>query len=334
MTDDWKGIFRLLDKATVVVLACALIWGVVAYGLSKYPLRFFDGEIGWYLQNKDFTNSSGVDYRVIISGDSAAKCDWMPAILSDDTYNIALGGASVVENYYYFVEYLEHHSAPKYFIYSQNPGHFFRAGTFWSRSVYFHRMNKDNIDEILGVAERCNDSGGVYYKNARRDEVLYSIYFPQKYLRTFVKGLLSQGRYNSNIEVYRNATRDRGQAYFGKAKYTDEIEKYVKYSEFIPADITDVYLKKIMKLCRDRDIIFVYQSVPINEQSYKLLSNSFLATYKKYMLNLQRDNPSAIIDTELMHYDKYKFGDRTHLNCNGTRDFSKEMRNKYHYIFQ
>ena len=77
-----------------------------------------------------------------------AKCSWIPKELSDDSYNFSLYGTCPMEEYYYLREYLSNHSAPQVLIYSQQITHMINAEAFWSRSVYFHRMSKDDLRDL------------------------------------------------------------------------------------------------------------------------------------------------------------------------------------------
>ncbi len=56
------------------------------------PMSCFEGEYACYRQNREVAQHSDRYYRVLICGDSTAKTSWVPALLSDDSYNYALGG--------------------------------------------------------------------------------------------------------------------------------------------------------------------------------------------------------------------------------------------------
>jgi hypothetical protein len=305
--------------------------------MNEFPLRFFDGEYSLYQQNKDYSYNHDEYCRVLIMGDSTSKAAWLPTLLTQDTYNFALGGASTVEEYYYLKEYLINNDAPKYLIYTANAYSMSVFPTLWNRSVYFHRITFDDLEDLINNSKNFSDGEYLIQKDGKDIEmferVLYYIYSPTKYGTALVKGLFSYNRYKYNYITYQNVVENRGQTTFGTAIYCDELNRLVEYDGFEAPEMFDYYLQEIIKLCDEYNIKFIFQNPPMNKASFEVLNENFIAEFEGYLLQLQVIYPNALIDEKLFCYGNEYFGDKTHLNINGTEKFTLEMKEKYSYIF-
>lgn len=327
-----KTVSKIGIKLILLIAPFFLICPIL---IQLFPMQIMDGEYAWYRQNKDWSEEHEQYCRVLIMGDSAAKAAWLPEELSEDSYNFALGGASPIEEYYYLLEYLQQNKAPEYLIYTQTIRHFDSTDTLWTRSVYFRRMNWKYLDELLSDPEIYNDKDAVGEGNLHKEEFLYRTYSPMKYMQPVLKALLYPIRGKKNRERYAAVVQNRGQTQFGTQESCDQVdEEMVELTSFQPDRVIDLYLRKIIELCEANDIRFVFQGAPFNKSTYVNLSEEFERSYTRYMTNLQKDYPNAVIDERLFSYDNSCFGDQTHLNMRGTVKFSREMREKYSEIFE
>lgn len=302
----------------------------------KYmPMRFLDYEYSSYLQNQEWANGKGHDTyaRILIMGDSTAKASWLPEALSEDTYNFALAGASPIENYFYLKEYLGKNPAPEYLFYMQGIELFYSPIFFWSRNVYFHRLDEKYLDEFMNKLSKTKDDDFFHIDNFREECFLYKTYSPSKYLVAFFKGLFSDTRYQKNMMRYQEVIETKGQTQFGIAERCDDMSRDVERYEFKPTNIIDIYFRKIIRLCEKHNIQFVFEPAPLNMSSYRNMQENVLSDYKSYMTSLQSTYPKARISTELYGLDNRYFGDTMHLNQNGTIYFSSMMYQEYLDIF-
>lgn len=305
---------------------------ICSIAIAFFPMKFYDGEYAWYKENKEYAKHHTDYCRALIMGDSAGKAAWQPETLSKDTYNYALGGASPAEEYYYLREYLKYNEKPEYVLYTQGAAHFLEAGTLWSRSAYFHRIDWRDLRELLKVMDQY---GGVsdLETGSEKEIFLYRVYSPDKYSNALIKGLLHPSRKKENIEKYNRVLKDRGYTQFGTAEYCDDVNYYAEYEAFEVNKAMDYYFCKIIELCLENQIQFVFQNPPLNESTYEKLKPRFVDEYTSYLKKLQENYPSAIIDTDLVSYKNRCFGDATHLNTYGSKYFSKQMKEKYKNIF-
>lgn len=273
-------------------------------------------------------------YRVLIMGDSEAKSAWLPDELSEDTYNFSLAGASPIDEYYCLKDYLEKNDAPEYLFYTQAAGHFVEADFFWSRMIYFHRMCETDFYDLLETLKDYKDVTLFGERNMKQEFLLYKYYFPTKYSSAFLKFLLGENRYDKCIKNYQIAEENCGQMQVGNADRWDEANKYAKWESFEANEIIDDYFGKLIDLCGEHGIKFIFQMIPYSESTYENLQPQFVSDYTSYLESLQEEHPDALIDHELVSYDNSYYGDAYHLNRRGTVRFSQEMREKYSEIFK
>ena len=326
------SLYRLGIKLTALLIPYFICCPII---INKYPMKFMDEEYAYYQQNKDYSEMSSGYSRILILGDSTAKAAWLPAQLSDDTYNLALGGVSPIEEFYYLREYLQVHDAPQAVVFTQGADHFWGLDTFWTRSMYFHRFKLEDLYDLLQEIRGFNDKS-IFGEVCMNGECfLYLTYSPIKYSNAFVKGLLSSKRYIQNRDKYTAVSKSKGQTQFGTAEYYDGVSaKYMGRDSFEASPIIDHYFRKMIELCEEYHIQFVFQNPPINESTYTKLNKQFISEYKVYLNGIGKDYPDALVDPELFSYESIFFGDSTHLNRKGTIRFSNEMKKKYQNIFR
>ncbi len=324
----WKNIFLIFVKIFVLMIPFICISLII----SQFPMNFLDGEYAYFYQNEEYSESHKNYCRVLIIGDSVAKSSWLPEKLSDDTYNFALGGTSPVEEYYYLRNYLQNNDVPEYVILTQGIGHFMTIDTLWNRSVYFHRIGTSEILDIYRKSKEVGDES-IFDENSLADLFLYNIYSPTFYSTAFFRGLITD-RYNENITMYNNVVNNKGQIQFGQEDCVDDVNHMADYTSFDYCKIADYYFREMIKLCRENNIKFIYQSAPFNESTYKNLHEQFIKEYDNYMEQIQEDFPETVINSDIFYFENDCFGDMLHLNINGTIKFSEEMKSKYSYVFE
>ena len=326
-----KKLSRFSLKLALFLAPILAFCVAVPIAMSNFPMHFFDGEYAEYQQQKDYIYNNNDYNRILITGDSKAKAAFLPAILSDDAYNISLGGLTTLENYYYLKEYLENRQVPETVFISFSPFHYMTFDTFWTRSVYFHRISENDLNDIYETALLFDDTEEIL-TDFDKKVLEYKYYSVKNYGKAFVKSFF-EDRYTINSDIYHNMYETKGQVFFGKEECSDNFSQEVGDINFKPLDIIDYYLHKTIDMCLDYNINVIVDTIPMNKASYNACYKSYLSDYSNYMKNLQSEYPQIIVNTDLYYYDNEYFGDAAHFNLKGTEKYSKYIKEKYPEIF-
>lgn len=323
---------KFCAKVAIFLIPFAVLQIACIVAFTYFPVRFFDGEYAMYQQNKDYTQNNHEYNRVVILGDSTAKCGYKPKLLAEDVYNISFGGASPVESYFYFREYLEAHDAPEYAFISYVPPHFMYSDTLWTRSVYFHRISDTDLNELLRDAERFNDSEIIGDGPVLLERLKYKTYFFSAYGKPLLESFGS-GCYQYNITSYKNSQSDRGYHQFGTADRCDDFSTLEDLDSFSPNQTQDYYFEKLLELCTKNEIKVIVETLPLNDATFKACSPLYLQQYAEYMSDIQEKYPEITVNIERMHWSSEYYGDANHLNTRGTQKFADYLLEKYSYVF-
>lgn len=326
----WWQIGKLFIKFIRIVLP---VFAALSLYCALFPMYYMDGEYAMYRQQKDYVTGNGEDNRVLIIGDSRAKAGFIPDELSDDCYNLALGGTTPIEGYYTLKQYLKHHPAPEYVIIAYASKYLITEEHFWTRTVYFHTMDIADIREIFEIATGHQDNSDILSDHYKLEYAMYWYYMPNKYC-TALKNAGFIGRYEFNVYKYEQMKSERGHNYFGTANGNAGTNIEVRtYDDFNSSDVITLYMQKLIDLCEDNHIKVVVEQLPINETSGARMQNAFKEHYYDYMLALANANPDVELHGDFKIYPNEYFGDTSHLNQTGATVWCEEMKKRYPEIF-
>lgn len=319
----------ILRFFSVVVPAVLILMGVARFLPFMY---YMDGEYAMYKQNVDYVRKQEAYVnapwaRTVIIGDSRAKAGFVPDILGPSCYNLALGGSTPVEGYYTLKEYLACHSAPEYVVVAFAPIHYMEIGSFWNRSVYFHCMEREDIEEIFATAKELGDKeyAKKYY---RLHDLMYRFYFPNKYGAALRRSIAS-GRLEQNLKMYEETDAARGQHYFGTMDSATGVVGEAGKEDFSAAEMERVYMQKLLDLAKDHGCKVIVENLPFSLTSYRIFTQEFKDGYQSYMEELAIANPDVSVYTYFYCYDDSCFGDNSHLNKNGAEAYSLYIKERY-----
>lgn len=325
----WVQIRKLIAKLLITILPVYLGFTVFC---TIFPMWYMDEEYAMYRQQKDYVTENNDYNRVIILGDSRTKAGMVPDILSEECYNLALGGTTPIEGYYTLQEYLKNHPAPECVVISYAPMHYMGIDALWTRNIYFHVMNDEDAAELFRIAALSQEKEEILPKYYLMDYAMYRFYLPNKY-GTAVKNSLFSNRRTANLEKYDQVTLSRGQNYFGLASESSDVNGEAKEADFILSETVTLYLQRILDLCEEEGIRVIVEQMPMNETSRHILTEDFKFHYEMYINELAAANPTVQISGELYRYPNNYFGDADHLNPEGAREFSQFLRQRYPDVF-
>ncbi len=318
-----KPHMKLLGKC---VLAALPLIALVIY-FSQFTISFIDEEGPYYLWNREITETARDKYYdTIILGDSIANSAYIPELLSDGTINLALGGATPMENYYTLCEWLERHEPPKTCYISFNDSHFIYDNGFWLRSVYSHRYDLKTTVKMLKEAAAYNESS-ILTEHWLYDLLSYELWLPNKYITPLMNAGLNQ-RGGTNKAAWDKIELHRGN-YIALIleQHAPQRETQSEIAEaFSVQPLFDDYYRKLIELCQANGIQVRIIKLPrpdscVYTQEYK---QAFHAYYDK----LQADYPEISVDW-FEHCDAGCFLDGSHMNIHGGMLFTKALKELY-----
>ena len=295
---------------------------VLAYLL---PMSYMTTE--YVMWDEEFENSASpyIDAETIIIGDSRAKSSVLPALLHEDTYNIAIGGATPIEMYYATENYIEHNGAPENAIVIFAPYHFCDIDN-WDQTLYFNFLSIDEIAEIYVKGIQTGDK--VIARKGRIGEMLsYRLRLPSKYLAQMYESRFV-GRKAENMAKFDSIREDMGYCEFGSAAGDDGETHEVYHEVFDSSAEVLYYYEKLLELLSDNKVnVFVAQP-PINKASGDAIHKEFLDGYSGYLdyVKDKQDYYKMTMLTEIPVYPNDLFGDSIHVNRKGAEVYTGELR--------
>ena len=155
---------------------------------------------------------------------------------------------------------------------------------------------------------------------------------PTKYFQTIKKNWLYMQDYNK--AQYDEIASAKGYRMY-KQGPPDWREHFVPYPmllvEYRPLESLDYYMKKLLRLCTDRQIPVHVIQLPIHFMTEDVMreNTGFLPAYQAYLDRLAEET-GVEIEREIPVYDLSLFADSLHLNREGAEIYTRELVEKYH----
>lgn len=275
-----------------------------------------------------------VECDTVILGDSGAMSALIPTELSDTCVNLAVGGATSIEMYYFFKEYISQHDTPRNVVIMFAPFHYFNIDNYETRTMYFKSLSARNAIELYRNAQMCK-ADKVYYEKVIWDDLSCRLGLPTKYLPA-INAAKFVGRYADNIRSYNALCDSRGQGFFGTSDGCDDASYECSYTGMVKEGeylLIKMYLYKLLELCEKENINVILLQPALNETTYLSINENYVKEYTEYIEEIQEAFDNITCETALRCYDNVYFGDVSHLNAVGANKFSEEIRKTYSEIF-
>lgn len=262
------------------------------------------------------------DDVTLILGDSRAMADLIPAEMGDNVYNLAVGGATGIEMYYTLCHYIKKETVPKRVVIMFAPFHYSYMDNFWTRSIYFRHLTPREALRVYREGTGLNVSTMEDGEHGYSTIISAALGLPNLYMPALLNSRFT-GRLSLNREKYDSMCRQRGHGLFGTADGSKDLNYESNYTAFDRTkdfSLLDLYMRRLLALCRENGIETVLMQPPMNRASYEELDADYVSQYTDYIDSLRSDAiPGAVIDPEILCYDNDLFGDSSHLNEKGAR---------------
>lgn len=309
-----------LFRNFILISIPLIVLCVLAFAL---PMCYMSVE--YVMWDEEFENSASpyIDADTLIIGDSRAKSSVLPALLHEDTYNIAIGGATPIEMYYAVENYIEHNGAPKNAVVVFAPYHFCDIDN-WDQTLYFNFLSAEEILEIYMKA-RESDDPIVAKKGRIPDMISYRLRLPSKYLAQMYESKFV-GNKEANRAKFDSIRADLGYCEFGSADGDDGHTYEVHHETFDYSPLVVYYYEKLIAMLHDNGVNVIVAQPPINQASADALHHEFTDGFRDYMQDVAFRYPDMEVISEIPVYDNKLFGDSIHVNRHGAEVYTKELK--------
>lgn len=325
---------KFLAKCILALLPAIAIIAYISlcpfmYMDEEYPAWRFTKEFTTGPSNELFNNTQPAD--TIILGDSRAMADLLPEKLGDkNVVNLALGGATSIEMYYFYKEYLKNNTAPSTVIVMFAPFHYSYIDNYKTRTAYFNALNPIDTVELNGFADFF-DASSILFDDYREYSLSCRLHMPNVYLPAIYNSRFT-GRYDSNHSLYDKLLSSCGQGYFGTADGCSDPAYEASYTEMAKdgdAKLLAFYFEKLLKLLENSSVQVILAQPPMNETTYDSLNEAYVSEYANFIQNECSPFKNIVYEDSLVRYDNEYFGDSSHLNEKGAIRFSEDFYTKY-----
>lgn len=292
------------------------------------PMCYMDEEYpAW-----DFTKSvtKGCEYGdrsfdIVVLGDSGAMSSIVPGRVDESCINLAVGGATSIEMFYFMEDYLKTHDAPKTAVIMFAPFHYWHIDNFATRTRYFKAIDAGKLFELYDNA-RALKADSVTDDDYAVKELSARLGLPNVYLPALTASRFT-GRYDKNTALSDEIRMSFGYGPFGELPecYDESYEtSYEDMEDTGDARLITLYMRKLLKLCTDRGIKVRLIQPAVNEATYEGMSEKYLASYKEHMEGFAEEFPDIECESSVRVYDGKYFSDTSHLNPSGALAFTQE----------
>ena len=316
-------------KLISIVLLCGLpLFGTMLYS-AKNLLRFCDGEIPFYIWNKRITKdySQISKFDTVILGDSVGNSDYCPEYLSETTINLALGGTTPVENYFTLKRALKTGAPIKNVFFTFIDFHLQGEDCLYSRVFYSHLLSFADELTIIKDAYKLKDQS-VIQGGTILDWLGYRLWFPSKYLPALLNAGINTRKGSNNDMMYLDDIH-RG-TYISRNLSENLDYNDWKFTKFFVSPLNELYLHKILEICKKYDINAIFVIPPFHPRIIK--TDEYRNQRQDYYSKLIEKYPNA----EVVNFDETgEFNDGTnfidvwHMNIHGSYKFTSLLKEKF-----
>lgn len=319
----------ILAATPAIILIAYTLLCPFCYMDEEYPAWSFSKNVAY---DNEFEDQ---DFDTLILGDSGAMSSFVPEVLSDGTVNLAVGGATTIEMYYFLDNYLKNHNAPKHIVMMYQPFHYWHIDNYTTRTQYFKSLSVSEAGEVYTIAKNAGENA-IYSDEFVWDELSCRMGLPTKYLPAITASRFV-GRYRTNMDAYEELKQSRGYGSFGTQNGCDDVSYEASYTGIEyngDNDIISQYLIKIIGLCVDEQIDLLITMPALNEATYEKVESAYLSDIRAYMGLVAAYGEYVVCEYEPRCYENRYFGDASHLNREGAVKFSEEIKNTYSEYFE
>jgi hypothetical protein len=311
------------------ILFVAILYIISFLYISFFPMYYNSVDnTRWYYYRQVFDGEIEIKKsRILFLGDSRLNTD-LDVKKIPDAWSFAAGGSSPVEMYYALKNYMKNYSNPDTVFISFSPRTLIEAYSFWGYSVRNNYFDCNEFGEIYTNLKKVYPEkvlGNFPYLHY----LLYQLKYIEYYQADLSKNHIFLGK-QKNEQIINHFQMEKGGWIYPGLKDSCSGHNYESHlKSFAPSNLLNIYFIMILELCKKENIHVIFDFMPMNESSYRLLNQNFVSEYKNYINGLAVRFPEfSFSDTVYSYQDQY-FGDASHLNAKGKEIYTNYFLQKY-----
>lgn len=319
--------FQLFKKVFIIIIIVNLF--LFTY-IEFFPLFYnTKNSIRWLFikaksKNTIFKNKK----NIILLGDSRLNTD-VDVRKIPNSYSFATGGATAIAMYYSFKNYLKNNPSPDTLILSLSPRSLTTICSFWEYGVKNNFFSYHEISEIFYNIERLNDDKVLETNFPKLKYIAYKLNYIGFYQMDIKRNRIFMA-YNKNNKMIAKMEQLNGKRIYPNLKKScSDLNYETGMKIFKESPLLNYYLIQIFELCKKNNIHLIFEAMPMNKSSHKVLSNKMLQEYKIYIKHFAEKYPNFDINDSLYFYSDKYFGDASHLNTKGEKIFTDYFLNRF-----
>jgi len=282
----------------------------------------------WYYFNQIFKKNIKIEQSsILFLGDSRLNTNIYAKKISN-SWSFAAGGSSPIEMFYALKNYCGIYAKPDTVFVSFSPRTFIEAYSFWGYAVRNDYFTSNQFKEILKNLQKF-EKDTVLGNFPKAHFWLYKLNYIKYYQTDLYKNHVFLAR-SKNEQIINHFQSKKGIWNYPNLKNgCDALNYETGLKQFKPSGLLHLYFVQLLDFCQKENIRLIFDFMPMNKSSYKILNKNFVTNYKNYIRNIANQYPEFIIsDTVYFYKDEY-FGDESHLNPKGKKIFTEYLLSKY-----
>ncbi len=344
---------KFIMKSILLVLIIWLPWwSFVEYGKNYYaPIDYQT----WEFKHDFLSKAVKEDPKELIIGDSLAVAAINPNLVSERLYNLAMSGMTPVDAWYYLKKYFKTGRSPERIFLSFGTTHWQGSDTFKEHSLGFGYMKFSEFFDFINTTENLS----LFYRPEQTFDV-FKDWFPFNYFwKSIVKNhhknlasieffllklgltplqfnhiksvffeMIDDQSISNKKEIKEMMYKTRGHHFFDFNDTTNLVNPITKFDGWKIHPLNDIYLRKIIELCNEKNIKVVIDFVPNNHTSWTQYRPEFFQEMNKYFENLKSTYTDLTV-SDLKSLPKELYGDMDHVNEAVSVEYSAIFKKKY-----
>ncbi|MEC5387193.1 hypothetical protein VVD49_15800 [Uliginosibacterium sp. H3] len=309
-----------------LLLSLAAIWLYVVY----MPMRFLEtGYVSWTAK-MDLAKTCDMGDLVVI-GDSQAEAAINPLGLSVKSTNLAVGGATPIEMYYWGEHVLRCPNVPRHVMLTMARGQMGLISNFlFENGARYGYIGFGPLQEIQtesarlhdGALERLHTRDGL---NGTLRNAFYAMHAPPLYFNSLISARFN-GRAQANTQVYDRLLRNRGHNDYPGQVQNAGAGAHAEEPDFKVLPIQAYYLERLIERLEGAGAQVHFLVMPRRGSGDEQHAGQQDARFNAYLVGLQRQHPHFdVVNGVPAIWPDALFSDAAHLNPAGTERYTAQF---------